>query len=60
MPTQISTEALLELQILVAITFCLGITLITVVRHRLLPSRLPLPPGPPGNLILGNIVPKAL
>lgn len=55
----ISKEALLEFQVLVVV-FCLGITIIAVVRHRLAPSYPPLPPGPPGNPIFGNSFPKAL
>jgi len=58
MPTLISKETLLELQGVVA--FCLGFALIAFIRHRLALSRPPLPPGPPGNPILGNSIPKAL
>lgn len=45
-------------QIAVVLGFSLGILMI--VHQLLASSRPPLPPGPPGNLIFGNSLPKAL
>ncbi|KAF9560649.1 cytochrome P450 [Agrocybe pediades] len=52
------TEVILQPQTIAAITLCL--TLLAVIHQRLTrASKLPLPPGPPGNIIFGNSIPKA-
>jgi hypothetical protein len=49
----------LQAQIAAGLAFCIG--LIAIIHHTLAHrSRPPLPPGPPGNPIFGNSLPKAL
>ncbi|KAF9527924.1 cytochrome P450 [Crepidotus variabilis] len=50
-------ESLLHPQNIAA--FALAFTLLALIRQWTTRSRLPLPPGPPGNLIFGNTLPPA-
>ena len=54
LPIELGSQA----HVVAALAFCLGI--IAIIHRKWSRFRPPLPPGPPGNLIFGNSLPKAL
>lgn len=55
-----ATDALIHPQPITAIVLCLTLLALIHHHHRRTRSALPLPPGPPGNILFGNTLPPAL